>query len=81
MNDILNSTAFREFLQKRVEEINSVDEEHRVLDSKLVRLDEQIHNTVSKEAYKLFLEYENLSIQQENNIANRIIYEIKHALL
>jgi hypothetical protein len=68
MSDILKSQAFQEFLQKRCEEITANDDTHKELNKKLIKLDKSLKSIMSPEAYKIFMEYESISIRQENNL-------------
>jgi hypothetical protein len=77
MNDITKSAAFQEFLQKRCDEILLNDKIHTELNKRLITLDKQIKTIVSREAYLLFMEYESMSVQQENNLISAIITSCK----
>jgi hypothetical protein len=73
MSKLFESPAFKEFLQKRCEEITASNGIHKELNEKLIELDKSLRNIVSPEAYKIFLEYESISIQQENNLINAVM--------
>lgn len=76
MNDILRNQSLQEFLQKRYEEIIANDKTHKDYNAKLIKLDNLLKGSISPEAYKIFMEYESISIQQETNFFNKIIFQI-----
>ena len=43
------------------------DKRHQELDEKLLLYDNKLKSVISLEAYKIFMEYESLSIEQEHN--------------
>jgi hypothetical protein len=54
------SEAFREFIQKRCEEIKSADEKCKEANQKILFLEDKIRSQLSGSALQTFIEYENL---------------------
>ena len=60
MNDIMNSAAFREFLQKRCEEILLNDERYAKINQAILNLEDEICAMLSTEAINKFVCLESL---------------------
>ena len=68
MNDILGSAAFREFLQKRVEEKLLKDEVCIEINSQILQLEKELIPILSDEAKRKFFKIESLSSELSNRI-------------
>lgn len=62
MNDIFESPAFQEFLQKRVEEIIENDEEYQKINDLILQAETEIKPLVSGNILKKINEYEKLNL-------------------
>ena len=67
-NDIRQSPAFQEFLQKRCEEITESDEIARRMDSFIFKTEKDLKSNFSKEKVGLFLQYEKMVISYQEHI-------------
>ena len=62
MNDICNSPAFQEFLQKRCEEIAMKDKEYVKINELILSMENEIKVLVSDELLKKLNKYEKLNL-------------------
>jgi len=60
MNEILNSQAFQEFIQRRCEEIISGSAPIQDINLSVISAESKLKETLSKSQLKLFLAYEKL---------------------
>jgi hypothetical protein len=75
-SDINHSPAFREFAQKRCEEILANNKEYRELNRKILKLENRIKLNLTDDMEN-FLEYESL-VMEQLTISNLIIFECKN---
>lgn len=69
MNDIFESPAFQEFLQKRCEE----DPEYKRIDSEILSIEKRLYPTLDSEQLKLTLKVDSLNTELLN-----LIYSVLH---
>jgi hypothetical protein len=62
MNDIFESPAFQEFLQKRCEEITTNDEECKKINEQILRVEDEIKSLISGDLLEKFDEYGELNL-------------------
>lgn len=70
MNDIMNSAAFREFLQKQEYNITD-DETYKTLNRQILELEKKIIPTLSKGSLEIFLNLDSLNIQLIEHITQQ----------
>jgi hypothetical protein len=70
MNDISESPAFQEFLQKRYEEITANDEEYRSINKKILTIEKEFVPLLPPDLLKQYLEIDNLNFK----IINRLCF-------